>query len=478
MQVPILNGIYMDEAADFRTAYPRNLIPVPKKQGISEGYLRPADGIRLVATGNGVDRGAIAWNGQLYRVMGNDLVRITFEGNIVTIAQVDGFDTQVSFDYSFDLLGIAAGGKLYYYNGSTVTQVTDSDLGTVVDMIWIDGYFMTTDGEFIIVTELNDPYSVNPLKYGSSEADPDPIVALLKVRNEAYAVNRYTVEVFNNIGSTDGLFPFQRVEGAQLQRGAVGTHACCVFSTSAGAGVFIDQIAFLGSGRDEPPAIWLGLNGTTQKISTREIDTILQQFPEGTLSRVVLEPRIDKSHQFLYVHLPNQCLVYDAAATAAVGEPVWFQLTSTVSGLGVYRARNLVWCYDRWNTGDPVGFNVGTLVDGYSTHFGQVVGWEFSTQILYNESHGAIIHQMELVSLPGRVAFGKDPVVWTSYSTDGENWSQERTCKAGKRGERNKRLTWLRQGHMRNYRVQKFRGTSDAHISVARLEMVVEALSG
>ena len=45
MQIPILNGIYTDNDSDFRTSYPRNMIPVPKAQGMSAGYLRPADGI-------------------------------------------------------------------------------------------------------------------------------------------------------------------------------------------------------------------------------------------------------------------------------------------------------------------------------------------------------------------------------------------------------------------------------------------------
>lgn len=478
MQVPILSGIYTDEAADFRSAYPRNLIPVPKDQGISKGYLRPADGIRQVSSGTGPDRGGINWRDHLYRVMGIELVRIESNSTITLISGVAGFDQQVTMDYSFDRLAIAAGGNLYYYDGTTTTQVTDPDLGTVVDMIWIDGYFMTTDGEFLIVTDLNDPYSVNPLKYGSSEADPDPIVGLLKVRNEAYAVNRYTVEVFNNVGSADGLFPFQRVEGAQLQRGAIATHACCVFSTTAGAGVFIDQIAFLGSGRKEPPAVWMGLNGTTQKLSTREIDTILQNYTEDELKTVVVESRIDKNHQFLYVHLPDQCWVYDASASVAVGEPVWFQLVTSLDGLGTYRARNLIWCYNRWNAGDPTTYAVGVLDDTISTHYGQPISWEFSTQVLYNASAGAIVHQMELVCLPGRVALGADPIVSTSYSVDGETWSQERTCKAGKQGDRTARLTWLRQGFMRNMRMQRFRGTSDAHLSFARLEMNLEPLNG
>ena len=55
--IPILNGIYTDDAADFRTSYPINMVPVPKQQGISAGYLRPADGIVELGTGPGIDRG-------------------------------------------------------------------------------------------------------------------------------------------------------------------------------------------------------------------------------------------------------------------------------------------------------------------------------------------------------------------------------------------------------------------------------------
>jgi hypothetical protein len=80
MQIPIVSGIYTNDAADFRTAYPKNLIPVVKQQGITNGYLRPADGIVSLGTGPGLDRGGINWNGVLYRVMGTKLVNIECNG--------------------------------------------------------------------------------------------------------------------------------------------------------------------------------------------------------------------------------------------------------------------------------------------------------------------------------------------------------------------------------------------------------------
>jgi hypothetical protein len=313
--------------------------------------------------------------------------------------------------------------------------------------------------------ELLDPMTVNPLKYGSSEVDPDPVVALLKLRNEVYALNRNTVEVFDNVGGE--LFPFARIDGAQLQKGVVGTQACCVY---------IERIAFLGSGRNEAPGIYLGAAATTQKISTQEIDNLLLNYSEAQLALVKLEARNDKAHQHLYVHLPDRTIVYDAAASQALEDQVWFTLTTTLSGFAQYRARNMVWVYDKWMIGDPQSSTIGYLVQDTGHHWGQQVRWEFGTLIVYNESNGALFNELELVSLTGSVALGKNPQISTSYSVDGKAYSQDRSISVGTIGS-NKRLAWFQQGHMRNWRIQRFRGDSDAHLSFMRLEAQIEALA-
>ena len=465
VQIPILSGIYSDEASDFRTSLPVNLVPVPKGQGISNGYLRPADGINAFATGPGADRGGIVWNGTHYRAMGSKLVTVSSAGIVTTLGDIGNDDQPATFDYGFDKLAIASNGKLFYYDTALV-EVTDPDLGLVNDVLWVDGYYMTTDGEFIVVTELNDPEEVNPLKYGSSEADPDPIIALLKVRNEVAALNRYTIEIFDNVGGD--LFPFQRIEGAQIEKGCIGKDACCVY---------MEAIAFLGSGFNEAPGVYIGGNASAQKISTREIDTLLLAYTEAELSTAFMETRNDKANQLLYLHLPDRTLVYDAAASQVVGEPAWHVLTSAVQGWSRYRARGFVWANDKWIVGDPEASTLGALTDLASAHYGDAVRWEFATGIIYNESAGALFHQLELVGLPGRVALGVNPYIETSYSLDGEEWSMPRAISAGTQGQRQKRLVWLQQGSMRNWRIQRFNGDSAAFMSFARLEARLEPLA-
>ena len=466
MQIPILNGIYADTTPELRTAYPVNMVPVPKQSGISNGFLRPGDGIVANGTGPGTDRGGINWNGVCYRVMGTKLVSIASNGAVTVLGDVGGpVKTLVTMDYSFDRLAIASGGRLYYWNGA-LTQVTDPDLGVVLDVVWVDGYFMTTDGDNLVVTELTNPMSVNPLKYGSSEIDPDPVVALIKLRNEIYALNSNTIEVFDNVGGE--LFPFARIDGAQVQKGCLGTHACCIY---------LERLAFLGGGRNEAPGIYIGAAATTQKISTQEIDNLLLTYTEAQLVRVQFEARNDKNHQHLYVHLPDRTIVYDASASEALGDQVWFTLTSTVVGFSQYRARNMVWIYDKWLVGDPQSSAIGYLVQDIGHHWGQQVRWEFGTIIAYNEGNGAIFNRLELVSLTGSVALGTNPQISTSYSVNGLSWSQDRSVAVGTTGNTAKRLAWFQQGHMRNWRIQRFRGDSDAHVSFVRLEAQIEALA-
>ncbi len=468
MQVPILSGVFTDNGPNVRVSYPVNLVPVPTQSGASQEYLRPAGGLIANGTGPGTDRGGVEWNGILYRVMGSKLVTVAQNGTVTVLGDVGDDGKLVTLDYSFDLLGIASAGNLWFWNPvtSTLTQNTDPDLGTVVDVVWVDGYWMTTDGEFLIVTELSNPLDVNPLKYGSSEVDPDPVNALLKVRNEVYALNRHTIEVFDNVGGD--FFPFQRIDGAQIEKGCIGTHACCVFA---------EAVAFLGGGFNEAPAIYIGANGNASKISTQEIDQLLLTYTEPQLALSKLEARNDKTHQHLYVHLPDRTLVYDYAASQATNQQIWFTVTSTLVGFAPYRARNFVWCFDRWNIGDPLSSAVGYTTDLTSDHYGQQVRWEFGTLMLYNGGKGAIVHELELVALTGRVPLGVNPQISTSYSLDGQSWSQDRFISAGTTGNAAKRLVWWQQGMMRNFRMQRFRGTSAAHLSFLRLEAQIEALA-
>jgi hypothetical protein len=466
LQISIVNGIYTDNAPGIRVLYPTNLTPVYEDNGVSAGFLKPSDGMVETATGPGVDRGGIIWNGIHYRVMGSSFVQVSDDGTVITTLGDVGHDgVPVTMDYSFDYLAITSNKDVFYWDGTTLQQITDPDLGEIIDHTFVDGYFMFNDGEFLIVNDLADPTQISPDAYGTAETDPDGIKCLIKVRNEVHAVGRHTIEAFRT--TTGGAFPFGPVRGSQITKGTYGPHSACLFN---------DAIAFVGSDKYEPPGVFIGVNGSFTKISTREIDEVLKTYTDGQLSKVVLEKRLDRSSDMLYMHLPEVTYVYDLNSSKAEGRSIWHQLKSGVNPPGKYRARFPIYHAGKWWVGDPDSSKIGYFTDSLSTHWGEKSKWEFGTPIVYNGGDGAVFSELELVALTGRVELGKDPIISTSYTRDGLIWSQDSTIRAGKVGERNKRLVWRRQGMMRSIRMQRFQGDSDTHLSFLRLEADLDPL--
>ena len=124
-------------------------------------------------------------------------------------------------------------------------------------------------------------------------------------------------------------------------------------TTAAIPTVFVEAIAFLGSGRNEAPGIYLGVNGQVAKISSPEIDNLLKDYTETELESAVMEVRIDEGRNLLYLHLPDRAIVYDYEGSQSLSSPVWFYLTTDTDGFSEYKGRNFLWCYDKWLCGDP-----------------------------------------------------------------------------------------------------------------------------
>src|ERR1051325_1295543 len=108
-QIAILNGMFSDSKADFRSSYPVNLEPVPKKTGISNGYLRTAPGfVEICTVPDGKDRGGITWQGVAYRVNGPSLYQINEDGTYKKLGTIADDGKRVTMVYSFDKLAIAS----------------------------------------------------------------------------------------------------------------------------------------------------------------------------------------------------------------------------------------------------------------------------------------------------------------------------------------------------------------------------------
>lgn len=462
MRVPIISGTVTDEAGAFLTSYPINREPVLKDTGISDGYLAVPPGIVEVATGPGAERGGINWNGICYRTMGSSLVRLNSDWSVDTLGDV-GSGGICGLDYSFDNLIINSGTNLYYWNATDgLRQVTDPDLGVVLDAIFVDGYTMTTDGESLVVTELNDPMSVDPLKYGSSEESPDAVTGLVHMHGEVYAFNRFTTQVFQNVGGSG--FPFQTIKTATVPYGCVGPRAKCKY---------IGTVAFVGGPENANPGVYLLGAGDADKISSAEVDQALADLTDDELAAIWVEARSMNDEDRLIVHLPDRSWSFSAQVSRKSSVKTWCQYVTSTSTSGRYEGRGIVNAYGKMIVGSSTGA-IGYLSNDTAQHYGADVGWQFDTTLLFNEGRRGILGEMELFGTPGRG--NADSRIFMSYTKDGEIWSMERATSAGMLGERTKRVRWPAGVRFEQYMGLRFRGVDASMMGIARLECAVEEL--
>lgn len=431
MQVSILQGAYFDGSGNFRASLPINMQPIVGDNGFSKGYLRTAPGLTLSATGPGQDRGSIQWNGVHYRVMGNQLCSAA-NGVVTQLVNVGNDGKPVRFDIGFDRLAILSANSLYYWASNVLTKVTDPNLGVPIDMCWIDGYYMLTDGVNLYVTELSNPMVILPNGSEQPPEDPSPVVAIMRIRDEVYAVTTNSIQNFQNVGGLN--FPFQVNPAGMIPKGAVGTQAVCYFR---------DTLAFVGGGRGEAPSVYLAGFGVALSISTPEVDRALASLTTAQLAAIETEQVVLQDEQRLYVHLPTCTLVYHYQLSQSAQKPIWTKLASGVAMDGAYPARHFVPIGGVFYGGSTTG-QIGTFDESTESQFGVSTTCQWDTLFLYNEGKGAILRSVELM---GTTAQGTAQLSWTR---DGLNWSPQQALAIGGPNNPPKRMQWRPNTRMWN----------------------------
>src|SRR6478752_106625 len=113
-QIPIQSGVRVKDGS-FQTAHPVNLHHKIVDSGVSKGELVHTRGARTIATGPGVDRGGVEWNGVQYRVMGDQLCRVSSAGAVTQLGSVGSDGLAVGFAVGFDRMAIRSATNAYYY---------------------------------------------------------------------------------------------------------------------------------------------------------------------------------------------------------------------------------------------------------------------------------------------------------------------------------------------------------------------------
>jgi hypothetical protein len=415
--LPLSKGSQVDNSADYRDYLPVNMLPIMDAAPNAQGYFTNHPGLKLKSelTG-GFSLGGIfnAQDSTLYRLIGSSLY-----GNDQLLTAT-GATGRASFAYSPNSVAFTgSNGKAYYWNGTALSEFKNWQVGenpSGITNYQIDGiidgtrnlgrYIWLTPKSFIVSDLQNEqrPDYIAPIY--SAESDPDDNVAITTWSDFVVVMGRNSTEFFRLTGDAQQIYAAQR--SLVVPFGCISTHAKCNF---------MGGIATVGSARNEPPSIALIAGNGVQKLSTPEIDKILHLYNDSTLQLTVLESAVYRGVNLLYVHLPQETIVYVAQSQT------WIKLKSDLgnarwAGIDVIYNANT----GQTEAGDKRSGRVGEFIREMSQY---EVAQEAFLQTPLVKVGKASVYDLALDSVSG---FGEKPVRLSISATEnGYTYSAEQT---------------------------------------------------
>lgn len=463
--VPFVKGDKADDNVDYRDALPVNYYAVLRNIYGEKGYMLNYYGLSNFETGQGKSRGGI-WVARLgfegqYRVSGTSLIKIEDDQSVTVLGEIPGTD-QASLTYSLNNLAIVADNRLYYYNPTDgLRRIEDSEIGNIIDIVWADFRFVATDGDFLFQSSELDEEEYEPLAFSGSDFQPDKILGVgLDEDNELIVFNDLSTEYFVNSGLEN--FTYTRIPLKAVKAGIVGTHAKSEYK---------DRWYALTRRRTTQPHFAVIQSGSSESISSREIEKLLSEYTSSQLESTIVEVFVKDAVTWMIAHLPGLTLVYNETIAKKYGvELSWTILKTDVLGDATYRGQDMVFDprFKVWCIGDKIDSTIGFLDDAVCTHYGDIVEGLLFTPSLDLETLS--IDEIKFETIPG-ISPDNDATVFISRSDDlrihGLEWTQE----YGTDLDYNKNFIVRRLGYVRQNVSIKIRTASRSRMAFVRFNL-------
>lgn len=452
--LPIANGFYRSDSLPVSAQEAVNCYPSPEDApALAETTVRGCPGLVQVAvTAGGSVRGSGRLDSTPYFVTGSTLFRLNEDFTTDALGAITGSGPVSMAENGTQLMILVPGGDGFIFTTGpdTLVEITDPNFptnGNPQAVVFLDGYFVcTTDAKKFIISELNDGTSWRAIDFGSAESSPDNTVVPVVFKNQLFIGGDRTIEAFNNIGGAG--FPFQRMN-LFLDQGIVGN-----FAVANAPNTFV----FVGAGANEMPSVWMLNGNTTEKISTKAIDTLLRELTGTELAAITGWSYGQGGHFFIGFNLVDTTIVYDMSSG------LWHERRSRVpTGTNrwsqqPWRARFPIYAYGRTYAGDSVDGRIGEISLDAFEEYGNEIVMTFSTQPFQNNMKPFFVPYLELTVEQGvGNATVPNPKIMMSRSRNGGfSFEDERWRPLGREGEYYRRAIWRRNGKVDRYDIYKF----------------------
>lgn len=301
MKLPLIGPAYTDRSPDLNAQTCVNLFPVPGgPNGKNVAALRGTPGLLEFANiGPSAVRGAHVYGGNLFVVSGTALYKVDTTGSYLLVGTLTTSGGRVGFADNGRVMMLVDGTNGYFWNGTTLTTITDVDYPDAASQVaFLGGYFIFdkadgNPGEFmrstLYATDATD--MVDALDFATAEADPDGLVAIVASIGHLWLLGGNTTEVWYPSGAD---FPFDPVGGAKQDRG------CAAALSAAKAG---DSLLWLATDR----------NGRVQVVQTQQFGIVPVSTPAlefaiesyGTISDATAYSYHQEGHTFYVLTFPT-----------------------------------------------------------------------------------------------------------------------------------------------------------------------------
>lgn len=481
VQLEIGTGFYASASLPLSAQRCINLYPViPQASALNQRALFGTPGTKTFATTGdtvtGENRGSQIMKGAGYFVNGSKLYSVTAAGVVDDKGAIEGAGRVSLANNGQFLVVVVPGGKAYGYDNvaDTLTEITNANFRPSSTVVFKDGFFVfsASDGSVFFNSALNDPFTYDALDFGTAEINPDRIVALHVNHNELFVAGEETIELFQNVGGSG--FPFQRIPGANIQKGVYGKFTLAEFDNT---------FVFVGGGANEEAAIWkVTGSSSVQKVSTSAIDNAIQKFTDEEISSAFSWVYSEGGNFFVgftfeSARIPSKTFVYDATTSALAGSSSWHERQTGVTD-NRWRVNSIVRLGGKALVGDQIDGRIGELDLDTFDEYGDVLFWSKSGPPFSNQGQRSFFGEIELFMEAGvglTTGQGSDPVVRMDFSDNGgRSFSSEFSRNYGKIGAYGQRTIWRRQGDIPNQRVLRFSGSDPVKRNILKLEANAE----
>lgn len=378
--------------------------------------------------GNGPIRGGTVVNGVAYAVSGPELYMIGSTREALRLGEIGGSDL-VSMAGDGTNIAVAAEGRLYIYNGSSVSPVSDPDFPGAMWVGFLDGFIPIIEPDSGRIWINETPYvptNWNALDFVTAEGAPDDLLWAVISHRELYAFGRETIEVLYNSGDADS--PLKRTDSGFIEVGIMSSYAAA--KTDNG-------IYFLGN-----DGIFYRLSGyTAERVSDHGVEQAIEDYIDKSCVAMAFT---EGGHKFVAFHFEEGTWVHDLSTR------LWHERKST--GHERWRPQIALQAYNRTLVGDYTSNRIGYLDPGTFEEWGSPLRSSSTAPSIADENRPIFHGYLELQFETGVGTLAtSEPQVMLDWSDDGgRTWSSEHWRSLGAMGAYKARAIWRSMGRARD----------------------------